>query len=157
MWELANHLLVTKGQGQSLYKLNSFDNALLSASIANYNHSIQSSIIPPGCTVHFASTLQLLPPEGSILPTILSCKYGLKGEDICAGLAFGINNDLNLPGLVYEYHGATDHEVDAVLTAMINQAGAARGWTFKNVRIVTNSMTVTQFHGCVLVAAVLLP
>lgn len=157
MWELANHLLVVHGEGLSPYKLNSFDNALLAAKIANYNHSIQSSIIPPHCHLHFSENYHLLPPEGAILPTILSRRHGLKGEDICAGLAFGLNTDPKLPGLVYEYQGSTEMEVESVLKDMINRAGRQRGWSLSAVRVVTHSLKVTEFHGCALVAAVLLP
>lgn len=156
MWELANHMFISKGQGLGFYKLNSFDFALLDANIANYNHSIQSSIIPAHCKLHFERDLRL-PTEGSILPTILSHTYGTQGETICAGLAFGVNSDPALPGLVYELHGTKEEDVKHDLNVMLLAAAKARNWILKLPVIVTHSLQVTQPHGCVLVAAVLLP
>lgn len=155
MWELPSQLMITRGQGQSRYKLNSFDMALLDAKIANYNHSIQSSIIPPGCRIYTEPIT--LPLEGSILPTIMSRKHGVEGETICAGLAFGVNEDPRLPGLVYELTGTDVGMVSNQLRDMILDAAWRRTWTLKDVMIKTCSFTVKQEYGCALVAAVLLP
>lgn len=156
MWELAKHLFITKGKGEAVYKLNSFDFALIDARIANYNHSIQSSIIPPHCKLHFEKDLRL-PAEGSILPTIYSRKHGILGETICAGLAFATNDDLSLPGLVYEVSGVDEKQVILDLRLMLQNAAEARTWKIRDIYFETSSLVVTQPHGCVLVAAVLLP
>lgn len=154
MWELATKLLITKGVGQALYRLNSFDYALLNARIANYNHSLQSSIIPPRCTIH---TQFELPPEGAILPTILSRKHGVQGEKICAGLALGENDHPDLPGLVYEATGSDPVQVEHELKVMLNLAALRREWSLKNIQTLISHTVVTQPHGCVIAAAVLLP
>lgn len=155
MWELPSQLMITSGQGQARYKLNSFDMALLDAKIANFNHSIQSSIIPPGCRIYTEPIT--LPLEGSILPTIMSRKHGTEGETICAGLAFGINKDPLLPGLVYELTGTDLPRTVSLLKEMIQDAAWRRSWTLQDVMVKTCSFTVKQPHGCALVAAVLLP
>ena len=156
MWEMATNLLITKGQGEALYKLNSFDMALLDARIANYNHSLQSSIIPPHCKIHF-DYKPLMPSEGRILPTILSRKHGVLGERICTGLALGINADPDLPGLIYEHSGIHPEQTRLTLKIMLQDAASARNWILNDIQIITCTLQVTQPHGCVLVAAVLLP
>lgn len=157
MWELAKNLFITKGFGEADYKLNSFDFALLDANIANFNHSIQSSIIPPGCKINFKFNDAILPGEGSILPTIYSRKHGVTGDTICAGLGFGINADPTLPGLVYELTGNSSNQVTHELRCMLEAAAQIRGWTLASTHLETQKGYVSKQHGCVLVAAVLLP
>lgn len=159
MWELARHLLITKGKGQAPYELNSFDNALLEAGIANYNHSIQSSILPPQIVpVDFEERAVYLPPEGAILPTIYSRRHGHKGEQITAALAFGRNMNGDLPGLVYELSGNGDpREIYDCVSDMIQMAARQRGWKINAPFVEVQTLRVTEAFGCVLVAGVLLP
>lgn len=157
MWDLASRLLIVAGKGQAAYELNSFDYALLDAGIANYNHSIQSSIIPPGARLIERITVKTLPLEGSILPTIMSRKHGIKGDVITAALAFGINQDSVLPGLVYEHSGRLESDVRMQVENMLSDAAKKRNWMLKEIIVKSISFTVIEAHGCAFVGGVLLP
>lgn len=98
MYFPSSYILVS-GVGEDQFQLVSFDKALFSSKIADYNLVKVSSILPPGCKEENKITVK----KGSILFTayasISSCKSGV----ISAAVGVGIPQSINEVGVIMEF------------------------------------------------------
>lgn len=157
MWEKPSRIILTSGSGEASFSLNAFDRALLAAGVANYNHSRLSSIITPGALVEFQSGHCLI-PEGNILPTVYSTCSGITGETISCCVSAAINLDYSLCGVLFEVSGKMSQK-EAELTArqMAIQGMEDRGYSIKDILVVSASLTIKQKTGSVVSLAYFVP
>ena len=98
MYYPSSYIMVS-GIGEDQFQLVSFDKALFSSKIANYNLVRVSSILPPGCKEENKITVT----EGSILFTayasISSCKSGI----VSAAVGVGIPQSIDEVGVIMEF------------------------------------------------------
>lgn len=91
--------MLASGVGKDQFQLVSFDKALLSSKIADYNLVKVSSILPPHCKKEDMITVK----KGSILFTayssISSCKSGI----ISAAVGVGIPQSIDEVGVIMEF------------------------------------------------------
>lgn len=94
----SSYILVS-GIGEDRFQLVSFDKALFSSKIANYNLVRVSSILPPDCKEENMITVE----KGSILFTayasISSCESGI----ISAAVGVGIPQSIDEVGVIMEF------------------------------------------------------
>lgn len=121
--DVKRNYFMFSGKGKGNEKLLSFDNALLNAQVANYNHVKISSILPPHCI----SSNVIDIAKGSILFSAYA-SISRKGEGvISASIAVGIPEDSSDIGVIMEYSGLCTKEIseqkviDMVVSAMKNR------------------------------------
>ena len=112
--------IITSGIGKAAQKLVSFDNALLSAGIANYNLLKVSSILPIGCTKVQALDKKL----GSALLTAYgSISSNKKGETISSAVAVGIPENDSHVGVIMEFSGyCSSAEAEETVRKMVTES-----------------------------------
>ena len=102
MLDYPKHFLITSGSGTATSQLVSFDNALISAGISNYNLLRVSSILPIGCK----QEKKIFEKEGS---AILVAYASISSDDtdtiISSAIAVGIPKDPERVGVIMEYSG----------------------------------------------------
>ena len=98
MYYPSSYIMVS-GIGEDQFQLVSFDKALFSSKIANYNLVKVSSILPPGCKEDNMINVK----QGSILFTayasISSCESGI----ISAAVGVGIPQSIDEIGVIMEF------------------------------------------------------
>lgn len=123
-------ITIRAGTGSARTPLAAFDDALLSAGVANFNLITLSSVIPPGSTIRDDVTT-LAGGHGDRLYCVLSAAYANQpGELAWAGLGWTLD-PLTGGGLFVEHHGATEEslneQIDLSLTDMIKNRGGGYG------------------------------
>ncbi len=118
-----------KGYGQS--KLNSFDEALRDAGLANYNLVKVSSILPAGVDRKPHVTIQ----EGSVLYTAYaSISSSCPGDVVSAAIAVGLPLQKENIGVIMEYSGKCDEEcARRSVCSMVEEAMRNRGYEIKEI------------------------
>lgn len=119
-----NRFSLITGVGHGTTPLTSFDNALLSSGVANFNLVKISSILPP--CLHLSNMVDL--PEGSILYTAYAHRNTYEKDCIVsAAIAVGIPEDPNKIGVIMEFSGdcsaieSKKRASDMVVEAMDNR------------------------------------
>lgn len=156
MQSLPEKVLLTKGTGQSFSSLNSFDNALLDAGIANYNHIKLSSILAPNIS---KATFADLPPEGSLLPGVIAECRGKEGEILIACLSLAYNKDKSLPGMIFELTAKGNNsfeDIKFLVETMALEGMSKRNWGIDHIETYGSVLEVTERFGTALVVAVML-
>lgn len=128
-------------------ELNAFDNALLAAHVGNVNLVRVSSILPPGC--EYAPDMAF--PYGALVPTAFGAITSeVPGELLAAAVGVGIADDGR--GVIMEYSArCTAAEAEAAITAMLEEAFAARGFALKEIKLRSAEHRVVKV-GCAIAA-----
>lgn len=143
-------LHLARGSAEGLTPLTAFDNALRDAGIDNLNLMRVSSIVPKGA--RFGPRPDL--PVGALVPTVYTqVTSNVPGEVISAVIGGGVGKD---GGVLMEYHhrGRAD-DAERVVTAMVEEGFAKRGWTLDEICFATAEHTVERL-GCAAAAVLLL-
>lgn len=136
----SNYILVS-GAGVDQFELVSFDKALYSSEIANYNLVKVSSILPPSCK----EALSITASQGSILftayATISSCEKG----KISAAVGVGIPQNPDEVGVIMEY-SCRDCEEVAVerVRKMVHKSMELRNSNIREIKIASKEVNVSD-------------
>lgn len=139
---------ITSGSGTDETEgLVAFDNALLNASIANYNLVKISSILPPHCKQTCSIPLEFGSP---ILTAFGTCSSSNVGETISSAVAIGVPADENENGVIMEISGvgsavSMEHRV----RKMAEQAMKNHGIELANIVSSSAERTVQEGEGIV--------
>ena len=117
-----NYMLVS-GTGTSVHKLVSFDKALYSSGIQNYNLVRVSSILPCGCTERFEIPLA----GGSVLFSAIATVTSDKSGRISSAVGIGLPKDRSQPGVIMEcsVYDTLD-AAEAMVKEMVEESMALR-------------------------------
>lgn len=120
MLEYPCKFMISSGVGVAEEKLLSFDNALITASISNFNLLKVSSILPVNCKR--ADRIDI--PEGSALLTAYgTLSSDTPGEVIASAVGVGIPKQSGDIGMIMECAGACTKEyVEALVYKMVKKA-----------------------------------
>lgn len=131
MMNYPERYMLSSGVGKATHKLVSFDSALISARISNYNLLKVSSILPIGCT----KVNSIDKKEGSALLVAYGSLSSNKiNETISAAVAVGIPQDPAVPGVIMEHSGfCTGGEADQLVRKMVQEAMKNHGFECKDV------------------------
>lgn len=143
-------LHLARGCSEGLTPLTAFDNALREAGIDNLNLVKVSSIVPK--RARFGPRPDL--PVGTVVPTVYThVVSNVPGEVVSAVIAAGVGEE---GGVLMEYHhrGTADN-AERIVTAMVEEAFARRGWSLDGVRYATAEHKVDRL-GCATAAVLLL-
>lgn len=110
--------MLVSGTGDSKYKLNAFDMALLDAGVGNLNLLRVSSILPPQAE----QVNELVIPPGSLTPIAYGTITGdEEGELLAASVAIGFSEDTY--GVIMEYSGkCSKSEAEKRVIDMVKEA-----------------------------------
>lgn len=136
----SNYILVS-GSGIDQFELVSFDKALFSSKIANYNLVKVSSILPPTCK----EALSITATQGSILFTayasISSCEKG----KISAAVGVGIPQKLDEVGVIMEYTCRDCEEVAVErVRKMVYKSMELRKSIIQEIKIASAEVSVSE-------------
>ncbi len=99
-------LFFTKGVGKHRNNLQSFEEALRDAGIAEYNLVRVSSIYPPHCKiVPREKGLAQLSPGQIVFCVLAECRTNEPNRLACAGIGLAVPADRALHGYISEHHG----------------------------------------------------
>jgi len=131
---------ITHGTGEGNSSLTSFDNALLSSGIANYNLVKISSILPADSKECTKVSLK----EGSILHTAYADITSSKvGETISAAIGVAIPKDNDKIGVIMEYAGyCAKQEAIIKIESMLQEAMQNRGYSIKEIKTISSETIV---------------
>ena len=139
------------GTGESKFKLNAFDKALLNAGVGNLNLLRVSSILPPGCEY----VNNLIIPEGSLTPIAYgSIVSDNPGELISAAVAIGYSE--NTYGVIMEHSqiGRPKEETEKQVVNMVKE-----GFEYRNLSLVKIESKAIEYkvvnNGCTFAAVVM--
>ena len=139
------------GTGTARTLLAAFDNALLSAGVANFNLITLSSVIPPHSRVRVVDTT-LSGGHGDRLYCVLSAAYAEHpGEIAWAGL--GWSTDATTGGLFVEHHGGSEESLGEQIDLSLADMSESRGGGYGNVQKVMASAHCVDRPVCALVIA----
>ena len=142
MGALTNKYYITCGNGYGATPLTSFDSALLSSGIANYNLVKISSILPAGSTECDCVSLK----EGSILHTAYaSLTSNQAGATISAAVGVAIPQDDSKVGVIMEYSAYCDkQETLDKIHLMLKEAMENRDYLIKEIKTVASELIVPK-------------
>lgn len=152
MWSLPQAVSLVAGAAEGATDLNAFDNALLSAGIANLNFVRVTSIFPEGARV-----VPLRPYRpGLLMPAVYArISRHTPGERIAAAVAIGISDQRY--GVIMEHsHTGTGENAEHIVRTMVDEALAARSLRAVDTLVVVKEHVV-QRTGCVVAAVLLWP
>lgn len=120
MLQYPKKYMISSGVGRDVNELMSFDNALISGKISNYNLVRVSSILPIGCRV--AENIDKL--EGSALLVAYGCiSSNTLNDRIASAVAVGIPEAENQVGIIMEYSGkCSESEAEKIVREMAVRA-----------------------------------
>lgn len=132
--------------------LNAFDNALKDAGIGDYNLIPVSSIIPEEAVEVEPRVLE----KGSIVFVVISISQGASGDKVLAGI--GWTKPKDSMGMIMEYHGKNDTDVDGAkekLRDMLKEAMGVRDLPLGEPRYHLEMLEVPPEHfGCAIACLV---
>lgn len=133
---------LTQGIGRGQTPLTSFDSALLSSGIANYNLVKISSILPAGSSECDTVSLK----EGSILHTAYaSLTSNQEGATISAAVGVAIPQDEDKVGVIMEYSSCcSKQEAICQVNLMLQEAMENRKCAIKEIKVVASETVVSQ-------------
>lgn len=121
---------LVKGIGTGEYAISSFDSALLSAGVGNYNLVRISSILPPSCQRNqtISSTL------GSVLFTAYATLTTKDVTKIASAVAVAIPKEPTEYGVIMEYSDYTGKDVVIkIVEHLAEEAMYRRGISYKEI------------------------
>lgn len=146
------HYKISSGCGVSLRKLTSFDNALISAQISDYNLVRVSSILPAGCVL--SDTIELR--KGSIVYTAYgSLSSNIVGETIASAIGIAIPQSQTDIGVIMEHSGkGSKKELQEMVKAMAEEAMNMRAIPIKDIICSSIECTVKKVVYITVISAV---
>ena len=156
---IANKYALSSGVGRSGVgrALSSFDKALLSAGVGNYNLVRLSSILPAGAVECNIGDLLFQWQEGSLLPVAYSTISSSKpGELIVSTIGVGLPVDKSNVGVIMEYSAVGIGRVLAfpILRQMIGEAFECRGWELASIKVAGTEAIVGEDESCTTFACI---
>lgn len=145
---IAEKYKIGSGVGRSVSRLVSFDKALLSSGVGNYNLVRLSSILPAGCEKVEVVDLR----EGSLLPTAYSTiSSDQEGDILVSSIGVGIPKDKTKVGVIMEHSTINKGEwvTKEELKDMIREAFENRGWELDHIESECVSAVVEYSDVCV--------
>ena len=144
-------ITVRSGTGTARTLLSAFDNALMSAGVANFNLITLSSVIPPHSRVRVVDT-PLSGGHGDRLYCVLPAAYAdHPGEITWAGI--GWSTDATTGGLFVEHHGGSEESLSEQIELSLADMSESRGGGYGNVQKVMASAHCVDRPVCALVIA----
>ena len=127
-----DRFILTVGLGTGSSSLNSFDAALYSSGVANYNLVRVSSILPAKAIEKNEISIQ----EGSVLHTAYAAETtNINGDIISAAIAVGVPTDDSHVGVIMEFSGhCSKEEAEGQVVAMVDEAMKLRGYQVKEIK-----------------------
>ncbi|MEF8842085.1 MAG: pyruvoyl-dependent arginine decarboxylase [Haloarculaceae archaeon] len=127
-----NAIRVLRGGATGPTALSSYDAALASVNLHDYNLVHVSSVVPPGTRVEPVDTAPDLGPPGDRLTVVEACRTLAPGEDgpACAAIGWALPRDG--AGVLYEGSGTDPEGVRREVTEGLRAARELRGdrdWT----------------------------
>jgi arginine decarboxylase len=99
-------MFFTKGDGKHRHNLQSFEEALRDAGIAQFNVVRVSSIYPPGCKIITREQgLQMLSPGQIVFCVLAESRTNEPNRLACAGIGLAVPADKTKHGYIAEHHG----------------------------------------------------
>ncbi len=99
-------MFFTKGVGKHRHNLQSFEEALRNAGIAEYNLVRVSSIFPPACSIISRQRgLKLLTPGQVVFCVLADSRTNEPNRLTCAGIGLALASDKSQHGYISEHHG----------------------------------------------------
>lgn len=141
MLQYPRKYMITSGAGNAAYELVSFDNALISAKIANYNLLRVSSILPIGCK----KTDAIDKMEGSaLLVAYGSISSNTPNETIASAISIGIPASNGQVGVIMEHAGVCSaSEAERIVREMAATAMSNHGIPCREILSSSVQATVT--------------
>ena len=153
MLEYPSRFVLTSGSGEAPVALVAFDQALISAGLANYNLLKVSSILPAECMK--AERLELPDGEGSaLLVAYGSISSDTPGDLIASGIAVGIPKEIGRVGVIMEVAGHFDAKTaDEEARKMVSLAMENHGIALADIKSSSIEKRVEGGkHACVISA-----
>ena len=153
MIEYPTQYLLSSGSGEAPFALVAFDQALISAGLANYNLLKVSSILPAECME--VERLELPDGEGSaLLVAYGSISSDTPGDLIASAVAVGIPKEINRVGVIMEVSGHFDaKKADEQARKMVELAMKNHGIPLKEIKSsYTEKRVEGGKHACVISA-----
>lgn len=146
-----SHFKISSGIGKSCLELVSFDNALISAGISNYNLVRVSSILPAECIHENKVPLKY----GSILYTAYgSFSSNTSGQTIASAVCVAIpqNNEI---GIIMEHAGLySESDARSIVTSMAEEAMRNHGIPIKHILCSSTETTADEDQFFTVISAV---
>lgn len=141
MLQYPQKYMISSGVGKAEHELVSFDNALISAQIANYNLLRVSSILPIGCK----QTDVIDKSEGSaLLVAYGSVSSNTPKETIASAVGVGIPVSDSQVGVIMEHAGACSAaDAEKIVREMVATAMSNHGILCKEILCSSVEATVT--------------
>ena len=141
MLQYPQKYMISSGVGSDVNDLISFDNALISGKISNYNLVRVSSILPIGCRE--AENIDKL--EGSALFVAYGCiSSNTLNERIASAVAVGIPEAENQVGVIMEYSGKCSRlDAERRVREMAGRAMRNHGIACKEIQSSSTEAIVT--------------
>lgn len=103
---VATHMFFTRGMGKHKNNLESFESALRSAGIAQFNLVKVSSIFPPNCKIITREKgLKLLQPGQIVFCVMAEERTCEPNRLVCAGIGLAVPASHDRYGYISEHHG----------------------------------------------------
>ena len=153
MLEYPTQYLLRSGSGEAPFALVAFDQALISAGLANYNLLKVSSILPAECME--AESLELPEGEGSaLLVAYGSISSDTPGDLIASAIAVGIPEEIGRVGVIMEVSGHFDAKTaDEEAREMVRLAMENHGIALADIKSSSIEKRVeVGEHACVISA-----
>ena len=134
---LGKRYCLSAGKGVSKKHLPSFDKALVSAKVGNYNLVRLSSILPAECEEVSIDNIKDYIQEGSLLPVAYSTiSSNTVGETIISSIGIGIPKNKANVGVIMEFScvDKSEQETICILKSMIEEAFEIRGWELEEIK-----------------------
>jgi len=131
--------------------LSSFDAALATAGIHNYNLVTLSSVIPAEPALEVVGTAPDLGPVGDELHVVESSATAPPGETAAAGIGWA--RSASGRGIFYEVSGEDPEQVRAEIESGLAAGRDQRDWSFVEEDIVVRSVEADDGHASAVVCA----
>ena len=131
--------------------LSSFDAALATAGIHNYNLVTLSSVIPAEPALEVVGTAPDLGPVGDELHVVESSATAPPGETAAAGIGWA--RSASGRGIFYEVSGEDPGQVRAEIESGLAAGRDRRDWAFVEEDIVVRSVEADDEHASAVVCA----
>jgi arginine decarboxylase len=146
---------VTKGTGTGPTELSAFDQALVSAGVANFNLIYLSSVLPPNSKVITHDTLPEVEGEwGDRLYIVMAqMRVSQRNHEAWAGVGW-IQDPATKKGLLVEHEGHSEAEVRADIKNSLEALAKNRGTKFGPISMEVVGIRCELDPVCALVCAV---
>lgn len=146
---------VSQGVGVGPTELSAFDQALVHASVANYNLICLSSVIPPGSEVRYEENPKK--PEGNwgdrLYVVMAQMRVSVRNQEAWAGIGW-VQDRKTRQGLLAEHEGHSESEVRTDIEHTLTALARNRDMQFGPQQMHVVGAKCTDLPVCVLVVAV---